>query len=434
MLRHSPGHSRAGDGSRGRRRGPSRKDEIEAVTSGTLSQRSLTTACLVNRLAPRGGPALNSRFAMRPARLQSLITFIRLFKEQNPAAVKEDVQAAIEAQFAVVKQRSVYLLEDGALRVSESNVGSFSNVVLSLSTLQKYDHVPVVVVVVRPDGVGFLLANSTFLKRVSHSSHRLAVDNVKGSFLGHDILREFDGIANRPENIEALFSLHQDVTWEENLIRLVESTTAIAPTGRRFEPTEEQVTCVMAAPDLASRTLSSTAYGEIETRLTRSVEARAAEILQAARIENVNLRGNTIERIITEAGNLHGLSDLHFELGGGLELIVDVKTKLLHLASSPKLYNIDRALRFLASGGGLFSLLLVGIDTRSGFVRPRLVSIFDRVVVSATRIQFHWAGRASRGVTQLTGDVARCFQDDFRPEIAIEESRVLLKSFLDLTA
>ncbi|MBI1789549.1 MAG: hypothetical protein HYR60_18600 [Acidobacteria bacterium] len=371
---------------------------------------------------------------MRPARLQSLITFIRLFKEQNPAAVKEDVQAAIEAQFAVVKQRSVYLLEDGALRVSESNVGSFSNVVLSLSTLQKYDHVPVVVVVVRPDGVGFLLANSTFLKRVSHSSHRLAVDNVKGSFLGHDILREFDGIANRPENIEALFSLHQDVTWEENLIRLVESTTAIAPTGRRFEPTEEQVTCVMAAPDLASRTLSSTAYGEIETRLTRSVEARAAEILQAARIENVNLRGNTIERIITEAGNLHGLSDLHFELGGGLELIVDVKTKLLHLASSPKLYNIDRALRFLASGGGLFSLLLVGIDTRSGFVRPRLVSIFDRVVVSATRIQFHWAGRASRGVTQLTGDVARCFQDDFRPEIAIEESRVLLKSFLDLTA
>ncbi len=371
---------------------------------------------------------------MRPARLRSLIAFIKGFKEQNPAAGKEDVQQAIEERFAVVKERSIYRLEDGALRISEANVGSFSNVVLSLSALQKYDNAPVVVVVVRPDVVEFLLANSTFLRKVSHSSQRLAVDNVRGSFLGHDILREFDGIENSPENIEALFSLHQGVTWDENLVRLVEATTAIAPTGRCFEPTEEQTACVMAAPELASRLVISTAYEKIETQLTRGVEARAVEILRAARIENVNLRGNAIEQIITESGNLHGLSDLRFDLDGGLELIVDVKTKLLHLASSPKLYNIDKTLRFLASGRGAFSLLLVGIDAHNELVRARLVSIFDRVIVAATRIQFHWAGRASRGVTQLTGEVARCFQDDFHQEIAVDESRALLRTFLDLGA
>ncbi len=175
---------------------------------------------------------------MRPARLRGLIAFIAEFKRQNPTALKAGVQRTIERNFAVLKQRSVYKLEDGALRVSEANVGSFSNVVLSLSTLRKYDDLPIVVAVVRPEAVEFLLANSTFLKRVSHSSQRLAVNNIRGSFLGHDILREFDGIKNSPENFDALLSLHQGVTWDENLVRLVESTTAIVPTGKRQAPDE----------------------------------------------------------------------------------------------------------------------------------------------------------------------------------------------------
>jgi hypothetical protein len=37
---------------------------------------------------------------------------------------------------------------------------------------------------VRPKDVEFLLANATFLKKISHSSHQLRIDNVKGSFSG----------------------------------------------------------------------------------------------------------------------------------------------------------------------------------------------------------------------------------------------------------
>jgi len=40
------------------------------------------------------------------------------------------------------------------------------------------------------------MANTTFLKKISHSSHQLRVDNVRGSFLGHDIMREYEGIEN----------------------------------------------------------------------------------------------------------------------------------------------------------------------------------------------------------------------------------------------
>ena len=73
---------------------------------------------------------------MEPAQLRSLITFIRRFKDHNPAAAQEDLRKAIEEQFAVVKERSICKLEDGALRLSEANVRSFSNVVLSLSALR----------------------------------------------------------------------------------------------------------------------------------------------------------------------------------------------------------------------------------------------------------------------------------------------------------
>ena len=40
------------------------------------------------------------------------------------------------------------------------------------------------------------LANTTFLHKISHSSQDLRVDNIKGSFNGHDIMREFEGVCN----------------------------------------------------------------------------------------------------------------------------------------------------------------------------------------------------------------------------------------------
>jgi len=40
---------------------------------------------------------------------------------------------------------------------------------------------------------GFDKSNTTFLKKISHSSHELRTDNIKGSFNGSDIMVVYEG-------------------------------------------------------------------------------------------------------------------------------------------------------------------------------------------------------------------------------------------------
>ena len=103
-----------------------------------------------------------------PSSLESAIEFIKNYKAAHPTANKASIQEAFVARFRPRKIRSVYVGNDYALRFSEARTGSFSNTVLSLSALQAYDNQPFVVVVVRGRGVEFLLANSTFLRKISH--------------------------------------------------------------------------------------------------------------------------------------------------------------------------------------------------------------------------------------------------------------------------
>lgn len=368
---------------------------------------------------------------MQPDLLQ-VMDFIRDVKARHPNSTKADIESGLQARFKTAKRRSVYPLRDGAIRISEANAGSFSNVVLSLSALQTYDDKPFVVVVVRPTKVEFLLANSTFLRKISHSSHQLRTDNVKGSFLGHDIIREFDGVANTPDNFDALFALHHQISWDENLTRLVETTNAIVPTGRRFMPTQAQRELILTAPLRAEKLLKTPDYINLGEHVVRLVTARTREILAAAIVDNINLRGNAIEQIITEAGNFHGIDDVRYTIKGFGHLHVDIKTKLLNRSASPKLYNIDKMLELLSGQGTAFALLLVGIDTERASVSARLISIFDPCIVSATRIQFHWAGRASRGVTQLAGDINRCFEEGYVARIDTTAAQQMLERFLSL--
>ena len=67
------------------------------------------------------------------------------------------------------------------------------------------------------------------LRKISHSSQELRVDNIKGSFNGSDIMRDFMGVSNEPDNFEFLFTSHRNYTFEENLERLVEATNNIHP-------------------------------------------------------------------------------------------------------------------------------------------------------------------------------------------------------------
>lgn len=364
--------------------------------------------------------------------LSDLVFFLAEYAAHNPGCPKDELAAAASKHFGLSLRRSVYQGAGFAIRFSTASGSSFSNVVLSLSALKTYDDMPFIVCVVRPKGIELLLANTTLLRKISHSSHQLRQNNVKGSFLGHDILRTCEDIPNVAENFERLFSIHQEFTWEENLLRLVEATNNIAPTGTRFEPTTEQTSNILASVDIAKALSRHQEYKSLASSLRKIVENNRTAILTAGQINNVNVRGNTIEQIVTQGANVHGPEDLTFELRVGPRVMVDVKTKIVTLLSSPKAYNIDKVLRLLSIGNTVFSFFFIGLNLQRQDLSTCLVSILDQTILTATRIQFHWAGRNSRGVTQLTGDLSSIFEPGFRETVNVANAKAFLHRLVKL--
>ena len=69
-------------------------------------------------------------------------------------------------------------------------------------------------------------------QKISHSSHNLRIDNIRGSFNGSDIMREIEGLDNSPQNFEEIYELHCCFTFDDNLERLVETTNSIVGTRK----------------------------------------------------------------------------------------------------------------------------------------------------------------------------------------------------------
>ena len=99
-----------------------------------------------------------------------LISFIQ---SQDGIGNKSELIKKVQEKFGLIKDRSVYYSEYYAIRFSYSSSTSFSNTVISLSNLQKYDDQPFIVCLVSPTKNILYLANTTFLHKVSHSSECL---------------------------------------------------------------------------------------------------------------------------------------------------------------------------------------------------------------------------------------------------------------------
>lgn len=366
--------------------------------------------------------------------------------EADGIADKAALAASIQQKYSLVKDRSVYYCQWFAIRFCKAASRSFGNTVLSLSALQKYDDRPVIVCLVTPAKNYLMLANTTFLKKISHSSQALRVDNIKGSFNGSDIMRSFENVENCEENFEFLFTSHENYPFEENLVRLVEATNNIRPSGRRFEPDDGQRVCIYSSVDRAIAFLNAPEYQLLDEDLRARVQAVENEIAIAALIDNVNLRGRIIEYLITETGDLHAALMQALRSGAPLPEIftadqlgdygrtlgrfrtaTDIKTKVMFLSSNPKGYNIDKLLSFLAEDGSVYLIFIVAIG-QDHHIRTRLCSMYNQQLLSSTRIISHWAGRNSRGVTQYIGKALEDIVDAFDPAIDAEQAR----EFLDL--
>lgn len=176
---------------------------------------------------------------------------LELVKANNGINDKARLARIVADRFQLTKDRSVYYCSEFAIRFSSSASRNFGNTVLSLSNLRKYDDRPFIVCLVTPSTNFCLLANSTLLKKISHSSQELRENNIRGSFNGSDIVREFEGISNSPENIERLFDIHAGIGLEGNLARLVEATNNISPTGIKFLVSDDAASAILSAPKRA---------------------------------------------------------------------------------------------------------------------------------------------------------------------------------------
>lgn len=376
---------------------------------------------------------------------------VELIHECDGIGDKRKLRDIVQEKLHLTKDGTIYYHNSRryAIRFCRAKCRSFSNTVLALSRLQKYDCIPFIVCVVTPEENYLLLANSTFLRKVSHSSQELRIDNIKGSFNGSDIMREFEGVENSPENFEFLFTSHENYTFEENLARLVEATNNIQPTGKKFLPNEQQKACIEKSVERAVAFMSSEEYHILDEDLRRRVNAVAPEIVIAAFIDNVNLRGRIIEHLITSEYDLQSALITALHDGSALPPIytadklgdyerdfdnfstaTDIKTKILFLSSNPKGYNIDKLLSFLAKDDSVYLIFVVAIDENKK-ISTRLCSMFNRQILNGTRIIKHWAGRNSRGVTQYDGTSLENIISDFDPCINISDAKRFIKTCID---
>lgn len=378
--------------------------------------------------------------------IKSLVRFIKL---NDGIASKEQLSSLVQGQFHLIRDRSVFYCKDYAIRFCSSKNKTFSNTVLSLSTLQKYDSRPFVVVLVTPKKNFMMLANTTFLKKISHSSQELRINNIRGSFNGSDIDKEFNEELNEPDNFNYLFTTHENYSFEENLERLVNSTNGIHPTGSKFYPTKREEQNILESISRAKNFLMSKEYEELNDDLSSRVAKVSSEIAIASFIDNVNLRGRIIEYLITAEGDLKVALIESLRTGNPLpELFTadklgdyerefaeyitatDIKTKVLFLSSNPKGYNIDKLLSFLSDDRSVYMIYVVAVDKNKN-ISTRLCSMYNRQLLSGTRVIKHWAGRNSRGVTQYDGHSLEEIVSNFDCTIDSEQSERYIRELLN---
>lgn len=369
-----------------------------------------------------------------------------------PTGDKDSVIKYVCERYSFTLDRKVYYCRYFAVRFSYSQSGAFSNTVLSLSALQKYDKIPFFVVLVRNKASNVIyLANSTFLSKISHSSKELTMRNIKGSFNGSDIVKEYNGLKNAPENFDELFTLHEGLEWDDNLFRLVEASSAIKPKSQKFSPGEAELNNILASVSRAQSFVRSENLQILNQDLNERCNKCRDAILVASHIENVNLRGRLIEFLITTDDALRNrisatLRDkeqllpeflTHDDLGDYIRVFdngktyTDIKTKILYLDSAPKAYNVDKFLEKMAESDASFFFFLIGIDEH-GVFNTALCSVYHSDLIDASVVQHHWAGRATRGVVQLNGKVLNQILNDksFENKIDLQKAITYLKDLL----
>ncbi len=354
--------------------------------------------------------------------INQLVDFIT---ENNGIADKEKLVDKVKTKFGLTQDGKIFYNDDFAIRFGwngKNNCKRISNTVLGLSKIKNYDDRPLLFCIVTHEENHLLLINTTFLKKISHSSQALRIDNIRGSINCSDIMMEFENIENTPKNFRRLFAYHEGFSFQDNLERLVTSTNGIVGRTPKFNVTSIAKSAIMDSVNRAQSFIDSDDYCDLKKDLNDRVKKVQGEIAIATFINNVNLRGRIIEYLITDNGstlkdqiisalrNNQALPSFKTEdkLGDYSKVYpffnteTDIKTKVLFLDGNPKAYNIDKLLEFLTTDKSVYMIYILGIGD-TGEITARLVSVYDPRLLGNTNVIKHWAGRNTRGVAQFIG-------------------------------
>jgi len=362
--------------------------------------------------------------------LAALVGFVQEWRATHPHGAKDALVAALTGRFPLTKHGALLVGNAFVVRVSQNSADTgFPNAVVAFKKIVEHDDKPVVVCLLTPNRCNVYLANTTFLRKVSHSSHGLTEQKLVGSILGSDILAEYEGVANTAGNLASLWRRHQQADRAAHRLRIIAATQTIGASAETWVPSSSETDRILAAPELAHRISGTPEYVALAATLDAAVQQQRAAILEAARDENAKTRGDRIEQIVTGAAKNQGLGDLSVQVLT-ITISIDVKSKRLDLSSAPKAYNVDKALRDLAQGNRLLAVLFVGVDPDRDVLSTRVVSVFDRTLIAASRVDARWSGRGTRGTVQFSGSIDALWKDGFVEKIEVEVAKEFLRGLI----
>lgn len=362
--------------------------------------------------------------------------FVKNNNKKTAKQIKEEIEKEFGKKFNIEKNRSLWIFSDFVIRFSSvENEKNGGNTICSFKKIIKYDYIPCICCVIRPQKVDFFLMNLSFVKKISHSSIRLIKDKIRGSINLPDILKIYQDIPNSFNNFNKLFFIHKNQNKNNNIERIIGNTENVVSNKIKFNPTDEEKIKIIKAIYLSKEISDSEQYKNIDYQLKEEIKYKKMSIIQCAKENNTKNRGDSIEKIITGTEIDHDICDFektfYYNLNE-IHLGIGLKTRTLSgKNSSPCLYNIDKMLRYLSIDYNLFSLFMIRINIEEEKIDSVLISIFDQIILKKTMINPHWASKNSRGHAQLSHkNCQSIYNYDFKEKIDIDIAKEYIEKLL----
>lgn len=331
--------------------------------------------------------------------LQKIIEFQNFIKNDcNNISDKNIVRDKSIQIFNLNKDRTTYYNNEFAVVFSfTSNINHYSNVIISLNKIKKYDNIPFFNAVITNNENHLFLINSSFIKKISHSSKNLSLTHICGSILGTDIIKT--------ENIED-YNEHLQNTWENNFIRIYNNTKNIVPKYSKKIFDKNEINNIFQSIDYAENFYKNS-YFTIQSQLDEQlkfINNNYNTILSKIKNKDSNTRGKIIQEIfITQSldplfntfYSSNGLDDYKID-----NYYIDIKTHFEGNPSNPKLYNIDKLLSFYSNNPSkIFCIYIICLNDKCA--TGLLYSVYDENILNNILITNAWSGINSRGTTQI---------------------------------